>query len=613
VSCTQLLRRLIPLFVLGSVVLSACAPAAPTASAPQAAAPTAAPQAAAPTTAPQAAGTSAPAGTLKDVPRNRTLIDIQNGPENKWADYDNWNPYSLGAQPGFGQNMIFEPLAYYSALADKEIMWLAESYKYSSDYKALTIKLRPNVTWSDGRPFSADDVVYTLSTLMQLGSKVAWGADVQQYVSEVSSTDPLTVDVKFKIPAPRFFFFMEYKFDNGIYIVPKHVFEGQDWTSFKNYDPAKGWPLTTGAYTVAFASSQQKVFDRRNDWWAVKAGVAKALPAPERFVLLPFGDSDQAAQAVASNEADHARASVQNTETVLQQNPKVTTHSGNQPPYGFVDWWPMSLYLNNSKPPFDDPDVRWAISYFIDRKQLIDVALNGVGLPSELPMPPYAGLKPYMDSIADLLQKYPTNEFNPTKGAELLTKKGWTKGSDGFWVDAKGNRLKMNILSFSFLQTIPPVVAQQLKLQGVDATFSMPPDNFDQLTKGAYEAAIWGHGGSVKDPYDTLRLYQSTSKNVPGLNQVNLSKWSNSGYDQIVDQVYATPMDDQAKLTDLYHKAMEIWLPNLPDIQLVQNTQSILLNTTYWTGWPSNENDYVNEHSYSLTWPLVLMQLQPAQ
>jgi peptide/nickel transport system substrate-binding protein len=314
-----------------------------------------------------------------------------------------------------------------------------------------------------------------------------------------------------------------------------------------------------------------------------------------------------------NDEADHGRVSVQNAQVVLANNPNVTTHSGREIPYGYVDWWPMSLFVNTTKPPFDDPDIRWALSYFIDRQQLIDVALNGVGVPSALPMPPYPGLQPYVDGISDLLEQYPTNEFNPEKGAALLTQKGWTKNTDGIWEDANGNKLEMTILSFSFLQTIPPVVAQQLKNQGVDATFAMPPDNFDQFFQGTYTAAIWGHGGSVKDPYETLRLYQSASESVPGVNAGNYAHWTNAEYDGIVDQVYATPMDDQAKLSELYRQAMEIWLPNLPDIQLVQNIHNILMNTTYWTGWPSNENSYVNEHSYALTWPLVIMNLQPAQ
>jgi peptide/nickel transport system substrate-binding protein len=550
---------------------------------------------------------------LSEVPRNRTLIDVQNGPENKWADYDNWNPYSIGSMVGFGQNIIYEPLAYYSAFADEEIMWLAENYEYGPDYESLTINIRPDITWSDGEPFTAEDVAYTLSQLQQLGSTVQWGADVQQYVSDVAATDSLTVQINFNVPAPRFFYFMSYKFDQGVFIVPKHIYEGEDWTSFRNFDLDKGWPVTTGPYEVVFASPEQKVWDRRDNWWAVDTGLVDALPAPERLILLPFGDSDLAAQAVMTNQADHARVSVQNAQVVLDANPDVTTHSGREIPYGYVDWWPMSLFVNTTVPPFDNPDIRWALSYFIDRQEIIDVALNGVGIPSELPMPPYPGLQPFIDSISDLLEEYPTNEYNPEKGADLLTKNGWTQDDDGYWVDENGERLEFTILSFSFLQTIPPVVAQQLKNHGIDATFAMPPDNFDQFFNGTYTAAIWGHGGSVKDPYATLRLYQTASEAVPGVNAGNYAKWKNNEYDAIVDEIYATPMDDQEKLTELFYDAMEIWLPELPDIQLVQNIHNILMNTTYWTGWPSVDDPYINEHSYALTWPLVIMNLEPVE
>ena len=135
------------------------------------------------------------------------------------------------------------PYAYYSAFADKEYMWLAESYKYTADFKELTIKTRSGIKWSDGKPFSAEDVVYTLTSLRDLGPKVRWGVDVQQFMQEAKATDRNTVVIKFKVPAPRFFWFLTYKYDIGVYIVPKHIFQGQDWTMFKHFDVAKDWPV----------------------------------------------------------------------------------------------------------------------------------------------------------------------------------------------------------------------------------------------------------------------------------------------------------------------------------------------------------------------------------
>ena len=171
-------------------------------------------------------------------------------------------------------------------------MWLAESYKYSPDFKELTIKTRSGIKWSDGKPFSAEDVAYTLTSLRDLGPKVRWGVDVQQFMQEAKATDRNTVVLKFNIPAPRFFYFLTYKYDIGVYIVPKHIFQGQDWTTFKHFDVAKDWPVTTGPWRVAFASPEQKVLDRRDEWWAAKAGLAP-LPKVERNVWLPSAGEQQ--------------------------------------------------------------------------------------------------------------------------------------------------------------------------------------------------------------------------------------------------------------------------------------------------------------------------------
>ncbi len=176
-----------------------------------------------------------------DIPRDQTMILIGiNSRDGRWVDYELWNPYAIGANHQNGPNLIYEPLAYYSAFADKWYMWLAESYEFTPDFKQLTIKTRPGIKWSDGTPFSAEDVAYTMNTLRDLGPKVKWGVDVNQALDEATVTDPNTVVLKFKIPSPRFFFFATYKYDIGIYIVPKHIFQGQDWTSFQAFRHRQG-------------------------------------------------------------------------------------------------------------------------------------------------------------------------------------------------------------------------------------------------------------------------------------------------------------------------------------------------------------------------------------
>src|SRR5207249_10133881 len=121
---------------------------------------------------------------VKQVPRNRTLVQVRGGTQGKYITHELWSPYAIGANPQLGGNMIYEPLAFYSAYADKETLWLAESYQYSPDFKSLTVKTRQNIKWSDGKPFSAEDVAFTLTSLKTLGPKVKWGKDVQDSLED---------------------------------------------------------------------------------------------------------------------------------------------------------------------------------------------------------------------------------------------------------------------------------------------------------------------------------------------------------------------------------------------------------------------------------------------
>src|SRR5262249_51443024 len=162
-----------------------------------------------------------------------------------------------------------------------------------------------------------------------------------------------------------------------------------------------------------------------------------------------------------------------------------------------------------------------------------------------LPMPSYPGLRPYIDSVKDLLARYDTLAFDPARAAEILTRKGWRRGSAGLWVKGDGSPLKLDIIGFGTLgPAVGPVITEQLRRQGIDATFSLPPDFEDRFQKGLYTAALYGHGGSVNDPYNTLRLYQSTSVAVPGGHLVNFSRWKSEAYDRIVDEVFVTDMNN---------------------------------------------------------------------
>ena len=553
------------------------------------------------------------AADLKEVPREKTVIGSRSSIAGKFDEAELWNSFIPAANHQLGSQLIEEPLAFYSAFSDKIIMWLAESYDYAPDYMTLTVKTRSGVTWSDGQPFSAEDVAYTFTHLVEIGSAVKWGANVQQFVKTAVATDANTVLFTFLVPAPRFFEFISYKFDIGVYIVPKHIFEGQDWTTFGHFDLAKGWPVTTGPWRVVFSSTDQKVLDRADSWWGEAAGVAK-LPAAERFVYLPDPGEQGLAAGLIANQYDITTGIQPATfPTVFSGNDKIITWTGQDSPYGNIDWWPHSLYLNNETAPFDDADVRWAISYYLDRDQIIDVGWSGASSPSTLFVPNYPGLKPFIDAAAPLIEQYPYLEFNRDKGDQLLTGKGWKKGGDGMWQDAAGKPVTLEIISFFDFTGVGPVVVEQLKKAGISATYAEPPDMFTRFQAGDYTGALFGHGGSYSaDVYYSLFLYQTSSEKIPGGHLVNFSRWHNPEFDKLVDELYSISPTETNKVMDIWMKCLALWLPGMPDVQISQGLHRLPMNTTYWTNWPTQDNAYVNPAHFHLTWPLVMHSLTPA-
>ena len=553
------------------------------------------------------------AAQVAEVPREQTLIAVRSSIKGKFDEYQLWNPFLPSANHQLGSHMTSEPLAFYSAFEDKTTMWLAESYEYSDDYRRLTIKTRPNVTWSDGQPFSANDVAYTFNQLVEVGSAVKWGADVQQFLEAAEAADENTVVFNFKVPAPRFFDFVAYKFDIGVYIMPEHIFQDQNIAEFAFFDIEQGWPVTTSPWRVVYSGPEQKVLDRADDWWGVEAGVAE-LPAMTRFIYLPDPGEQGLISGIIANQYDiDTGIQPAGFATVFSGNDKVTTWTGQESPFGYVDWWPHSLYVNNEVEPWSDPNVRWALSYYLDRQQIIDIAWMGASLPATLFVPDYPPLQPFLEAVQPLIEEYPYLEYNPAKGDELLTAKGWSKDGNGMWQDESGQPISLEIISFFDFTAVGPVVVEQLKQSGIEATYAEPPNIFDRFAAGDYTGCLFGHGGSYSsDVYYSLRLYQSASTKIPGGHLVNFSRWRNDEYDTLVDELYGISPTETERVMEIWTRCMEIWMPEYPDIQISQGLHRLPTNTTYWTNWPDAENPYVNTAHWHLTWPLVVHTLKPA-
>jgi peptide/nickel transport system substrate-binding protein len=584
----------------------------------------AAEQPAAPATQPGAGAPAAPAAPaaapitgVANVTRENTLILMFGGQPGQFIDVNLGNPYATGASHQMGSAALWEPLYFFSAFApegEQETPWLATGYEYNDDFTELTITLREGVEWSDGTPFTANDVAFTLNMLRDKAPLLTRSQTVKAAVQEAEAVDDLTVRIIFNGPRPRFMFEMLMsKFDTGIYWVPQHVFSDvEDVASFEYFDPERGWPLATGPYKIVAWNTTQKFIDRRDDWWGAKTGFGE-LPAVERILVAPRADDTIMVQRIINNEVD-ATLDLRATtiQSTVQQNPAIITHTGRELPMGYIDWWPTSMWFNHDAEPFNDKNVRWAVSYSINREQVIEVALEGSGIVAQLPFPDYPPLRPYVDAAESLLEEYNTNEFNLDKAAERMQAAGYEKDSAGFWTK-NGERIRADIGGWSVFADIGPVIAEQLRRGGFEAEFSMPADHGTRISEGT--ARIWlnGHAASIADPFATMDLYTGKYYAPIGEPTAQNSRYNNPEYDAILEQMATMQPDpnDQAYM-DLFLAAVEIWLDDLVDAPIQQWLHRIPMNTTYWTNWPTEDNSYVNGAFWHLTFPLILHNLQKA-
>jgi peptide/nickel transport system substrate-binding protein len=298
-----------------------------------------------------------------------------------------------------------------------------------------------------------------------------------------------------------------------------------------------------------------------------------------------------------------------------QASDHVISHTGLEKPYGYVDWWPISIHINNQEPPYDNPDVRWALAYAIDQQTVVDVAWDGAGEVAFTPYPNYPGLTGYFDDpgFAEIMEEYNVLESSQERVDELMTGAGFTKDGDGFWVDADGNRPDSDIYAgVPLFGDIAPISAELLRRAGFDSNHATPPDVWTAKSDGRALLHLFGHGGSVADPYVTLDMYHSrwvrpTGETVAGGNR---SRWGNEEYDAIVEEMGRTSPDDAEQMQQLFNDAMEIWYRELPEVPLVQWFHRLAMNTTYWTGWPNQDNPY-NTAFWHLTFPITLWNIEP--
>ena len=466
---------------------------------------------AAPAQAPQAGGAEAPAAaasTTGGVERKDVLVIPSN--VNIPAP-DIWNPYIPGTfiLQGMNQNMM-EPLFMLNYETGNIDGWLAESYEANEALDEWIVTLKPGTEWSDGAPLTSEDVVFTIEMLKEYAPQLNWSGAVAQWVESVEAVDDRTIKFTLTGPNPRFV--MENlagTTSQAIVPLPKHVWEGKDPVTFKNeYDEATGSPVFSGPYVVKSFSSTEFVYKRNDNWWGAKTG-AFNLPAPLEIRRPWVGDAATAQQMLASNGSDIGGGNNPSTnEALMAQNPKLIPYT-DVPPLGWIDPCPRMLTVNATVAPWDKKEMRWALSYAINRQQIVDVVNEGAGAVSTFIFPAYNALQPYQEAINDIVA--PIGEFNQEKSRELIESQGYTlDAGTGMYVGPDGNTLSLDIVLPPFMEPWARMVSQQLNDVGIDAVLRILEWGVfrDQTGRGQFTAATqWDGCGSVIEPWFGMQRY----------------------------------------------------------------------------------------------------------
>ncbi|HEY8695166.1 MAG TPA: ABC transporter substrate-binding protein [Chloroflexota bacterium] len=378
---------------------------------------------------------------------------------------------------------------------------LAESWTISPDGKQYTFYLRPTARWQDDQPVTADDVIYTVSTIQ--ASDFPGNPDLAAAWQgvEVSKLDDLTVQFARSEPfAP----FLDYA---SVGLLPAHLLAQTAPKSLPS-ELFNRQPVGSGPYKL-------RQMDLRSATLEVADGYYATKPYISRLVFRFYKDDAAVSQALLRGEVQgdwHVDA-VQ--ATTLSVSPNLKLYQAVQPSFD-------GLCFNLNDALMSRLEVRQAIAYGIDREALGRQFMGGL---AEVDDGPIAFTSWAFDSG---IQRY---AYDPNQAASLLDKGGWGRGADGMRSRA-GQRLAPVIL----VADLPDHVAlangigQQLKSIGMDA--SVQAVGFDGLVKDFlaprnFQVALldWDVPGSDPDPYP---LWHSSQATAEGL---NFSGWKNQQAD----------------------------------------------------------------------------------
>jgi peptide/nickel transport system substrate-binding protein len=394
-------------------------------------------------------------------------------------------------------NQLFDGLIEYNLATYKIEPALAASWTITGGSKVYTFKLRQGVKWSDGQPFTADDVVFTYT--QAVANPEAKGGDPGNFAGvKVEKVDASTVRFTLPKPAPAFIHYMR------LPVLPKHKLlsfsqeGGKPAAEINNAWPTSVDPkevVGTGAFRLVSYTPGQKVTLERNPNYWKKDAAGTPLPYLDRLEYLVISDSQaQVAQFLAGNLG---QLNITGTDFPTLKQREVAGAPIKVVQFRALFGSPPHLAFNyDAKNPelaklFKDTGFRLAIQSVLNRKRIIDDVYNGL---AELPGNGVAPISEWYYDTTKLLGTYNLNAANAA-----LDKLGLKKGPDGVRLLPSGKPLEFTLTygsNSSTFSAIATILQNDLKAVGVKANLQgVLSSNLLSTGRGKdWEAIILGFG-----------------------------------------------------------------------------------------------------------------------
>ncbi|RMF49411.1 MAG: peptide ABC transporter substrate-binding protein [Chloroflexota bacterium] len=451
----------------------------------------------------------------------------------------------------------------------------------SEDFTEYTVKLKPGLKWSDGKPLTAEDLVFTYQMIKDPANNMVQGGSIRDALESVELVDETTFRLKFNAPKP---FPEDLIGSPGLStILPAHVFRPiyEANGTIENAEENQNPKVFSGPYILReWKRGESMLFEANPNY-------VFGEPKIKRVLIRFFPDTDSQYAALAAGQLDFVpNVSEGDLPRVAASNPdlKLVTVFG-----GYIE----SLWLNLQEegkgpraghPALKDVRVRRALRLAIDRETITRELLAGATKPTDSI---YAG-SPFEN------KELGVTPYDPEAAAALLDEAGWVVGADGVREkDGVKLELRYSTTTAGWRNNIQAVIQQQLAKVGVSVILEKYPAseyfgtyaNNGVVASGQFDIGQFANNTALTNPAnvtvdESLSCAQIVSDENPSGN--NWTGFCNAEMDSL-SQVTKTSLDPEERLRAAY-RIQEIMRDEVPLINLFPRGDNYAYNTKRFVG-----------------------------